>query len=207
MKLPARNIGWFSTVLYILSTGTFVANVSWQDQNLPQLFQQALVSVSDPSSSNLAAFDPSNHPETHAAPLIAILRNGLAFPYLPAIVNACFIYSALSCANTALFVGSRQLYGLTQSITFDRRSNLFRRSFAWLGRVDARTNAPWAAIVVTALASYWLPFIRLRTLGDEKQFALQDVSSMHRLSSPQYIELMDRRCKMHWSTLDQYRVS
>jgi len=181
LKLPARNIGWFSTILYVLATGTFVANTSWQDQNLPQLFQQALVTITQPPAADIAAFDPELYPQTHAAPLIALLRSGLGSRFLPGFLNVCFIYSALSCANTALFVASRQLYGLTQSITVEHRSNMFRRLLAWPGRVESRTKSPWIAIVVSVLFLYWLPFIKLRIVDKDEAIFLQDVRKLFEL--------------------------
>lgn len=174
MKLPARNIGWFSTVLYIVATGTFVANTSWQDQNLPQLFQQALVTITKPPPPDLAVFALPQDPQTHAAPLIALIRSGFGSKFLPGFLNGCFIYSALSCANTALFVASRQLYGLTQSISLEPNSRILVRLIAYLGGVEPRTQSPWRAVAVSAFLLYWLPFIRLRKLDKRTEFFLQD---------------------------------
>jgi amino acid transporter len=170
LRLPAANVGWFSTVLYTLATGAFVANISWQDQNLPQLFQQALTVITDPAAAtSFAAFQPPA-PETHAAPLIAMYRVGYRF--LPSFLNGCFIYSALSCANTALYVASRQLYGMTRTITVDYDSGVVRRGLAWMSSVHYKTKAPWPAIAISGLLLCWLPFIRYQS-GNE-QF-LQDV--------------------------------
>ena len=175
MKLPARNIGWFSTILYIVATGTFVANTSWQDQNLPQLFQQALVTITKPPPPDLAVFALPQDPQTHAAPLIALVRSGFGSKFLPGFLNGCFIYSALSCANTALFVASRQLYGLTQSISLEPNSPILVRLIAYPGGVEPRTQSPWRAVAVSAFLLYWLPFIRLRKFDERKEFFLQDV--------------------------------
>jgi yeast amino acid transporter len=170
LRLPAANVGWVSTVLYTLATGCFVANISWQDQNLPQLFQQALTVITDPAAaSTLTKFQPPA-PETHAAPLIALYRVGYRF--LPSFLNGCFIYSGLSCANTALYVASRQLYGMTRTITVDYDSSVIRRGLAWMSSVHYKTKAPWPAIAISGLLLCWLPFIRYRT-GNDKY--LQDV--------------------------------
>lgn len=139
--------------MYALATGSFVANVSWQDPQLPKLFQQALTTITDPT----IQFEPIR-PNVHAAPLIALLR--LNFRFLPGFLNACFIYSALSCANTALYVASRQLYGLTRSISVDRNDNWLRRFCAWIGSVDHRTKSPWIALFISVLLTCWVPFIR-----------------------------------------------
>ena len=157
LKQPARNIAWLTTVLYCISTGVIVANVSWQDQNLPELFQQALTTIST-GNKDLMAFS-DEEPHTSAAPLIALRRLGLRF--LPSFLNGCFIYSALSCANTALYVASRQLYGLTRSITVTSEANMLRRLLAWMSGVEHRTRSPWPALLVSVVTLYWLPFIRL----------------------------------------------
>lgn len=168
LRLPAANVGWFSTVLYTFATGAFAANLSWKDQNLPKLFQQALTMITDPSDPSIAVFERP-WPETHAAPLIAMYRVGYRF--LPGFLNACFIYSAVSCANTALYVASRQLYGLTRTVSVDYDSGILRRSLAWMSSVHHRTRAPWPAIAISGLALSWLPFIRVRS--DDK--FIQDV--------------------------------
>ena len=178
LKLPARNIGWFMTVLYAIATGSFVANVSWQDQNLPRLFNQALVMVRNPDLEIILPNGPST--STGAAPLIALYRAG--FRFLPSFLNGCFIYSAFSCANTALYVASRQLHGLTRSISVDANSNVLRKFLAWTSGVDHRTRSPWPALVISALALCWLPFIRLHHSNDlfleDVQAALMNIGSV-----------------------------
>lgn len=156
--------------MYTIATGSFVANLSWQDQNLPELFQQALTIITDPiAKSEFAQFEAP--PVIRAAPLIALYRTG--FRFLPGFLNGCFIYSALSCANTALYVASRQLYGMTRTITVDRDSSIIRSGLAWLSTLNHKTKTPWPAIAVSALVFCWLPFIRIRS-NDE---FLQDVST------------------------------
>lgn len=171
LRLPAANVGWFSTVLYTLATGSFVANVSWQDQNLPKLFQQALTIITDADAATKFQEFFAPEPETHASPLIALLRTG--FVFLPSFLNGCFMYSALSCANTALYVASRQLYGMTRTITVDSDSGFIRRGFHWMSSVHYRTKAPWPAIAISGLLLCWLPFLRIH--DDDDEF-LKDVS-------------------------------
>ena len=169
LRLPASNVGWFSLVLYALSTGSFVANVDWQDQQLPKLFNQALVMITDPSS-DIAKFEP-DWPATHAVPLIALYRNG--WRTWPSILNGCLIYSALSCANTALYVASRQLYGLTRSIEVNSKSSVFAKTLASISRVHPKWHTPWSAILISVIILVWLPFVKLKS-GNDK--FLNDVS-------------------------------
>lgn len=170
--MPAANIGWFSTVLYTFATGSFVANVSWQDQNLPQLFQQALTIITNADQAvEFAAFEAPV--VVRAAPLIALYRAG--FRFLPSFLNGCFIYSALSCANTALYVASRQLYGMTRTVTIDSDSGIMRSTLVSLSTLNYRTKTPWPAIAISGLVFCWLPFIRIRS-NDE---FLQDGSQIY----------------------------
>lgn len=176
LRLPAANIGWFSTVLYTLATGSFVANISWQDHNLPKLFQQALTHITDPAARiELAPFALSE-PQTSAAPLIALYRVGYRF--LPSFLNGCFIYSAMSCANTALYVASRQLYGMTRTVTIGNNSGVIRRGLHWMSSVHYKARSPWPAIAISGLLLCWLPFIKIH--GGNEKF-LGDVSQRFRL--------------------------
>ncbi|KIX01308.1 uncharacterized protein Z518_09033 [Rhinocladiella mackenziei CBS 650.93] len=158
LKLPARNIAWFTVVLYCLTTGLIVSNISWKDQNLPGLFGQALTTLTDAEERNkyMAAFPEL---KTNAAPIIVTIQYG--FKFLPGFLNGCLIYSALSCANTALYVAARQLYGMTRSITVTGQSGPLRRFLAWTSGVEFRTRSPWPALIISVVVLYWLPFIRL----------------------------------------------
>lgn len=171
LKFPARNIAWFTVVLYCLTTGLIVSNIPWQNRNLPRLFGQALTTITHgPSDQDFYEPDPNANPKSSAAPIIALRRAG--FKVLPSFLNACLIYSALSCANTALYVASRQLYGLTRSITVTGQSGPLRKFLAWTSGVEFRTKSPWPALIVSVGILYWLPFIRLH----EDTVFLQTVS-------------------------------
>jgi yeast amino acid transporter len=159
LRFPAATVGWFSTVLYALATGSFAANVFWKDPSLPMLFQQALAVITNPEKK--AIYDElfKTQPVMTASPLIALYRVGYRF--LPSFLNGCFMYSALSCANTALYVASRQLYGMTRTITVDRDSGPIRRGLYWMSTVHPNTVAPWPAIAISGLLLCWLPFIKV----------------------------------------------
>lgn len=163
MKFPARNIAWITTAIYILITLSFVLNVKWTDRSLPELYNQDLVSV---VSRNLAPHPPPSPSNgtldvlwTNSAPIIATIHAGI--PFLPGFLTVCFIYSALSAANTALYVASRALFGLTRNISTERDSGLVVRALATLGTVESRTKSPWWAVIISMLLFFWLPFLHL----------------------------------------------
>jgi len=171
LRWPARIVGPGSTILYALATGSFVANVSWKDQNLPELFQQALTVVTNPEAAERFAKFQYPAPDTSVAPVIALYRVGYRF--LPSFINGCLIYSALSCANTALFVASRQLWGMARTVTADSQSNVFRQVARWLRGVHYSAKTPLPAILISGLWLSWLPLIRIH---DGNSRYLKDVS-------------------------------
>lgn len=96
---------------------------------------------------------------THSAPIIALIRTQVNV--LPGIVTACFIYSALSAANTALYVASRALFGLTRGIRTEPGSGLIIRAIAKMATVESRTESPWWALLFSGLILFWLPFVHI----------------------------------------------
>jgi yeast amino acid transporter len=153
LKLPARNIAWFTVVLYCISTGLIVSNISWKNQNLPTLFGQALTLVIRGGPNNDEYWLPAlaEARQIHAAPILVLYRAG--FKFLPAFLNGCLIYSALSCANTALYVAARQLYGMTRSITVTAHSGPLRNE--WCRIPDAislaRLDCQCGGLVLAAI--------------------------------------------------------
>ena len=163
LKFPAKNITWVVTAIYIITTVVFVVNVEWTNPNLPEYFNQGLVSLSN----RLGTTKPTNAPGTtgesrsDSAPVIATTGAGLRF--LSEFLTACFIYSSLSTANTGLFVASRALFGLTRGIRTERDSGWFIRAIARLSSVESRTRSPWWALLLSVLVLCWLPFQRINS--------------------------------------------
>ncbi len=170
LKGPAKHIAYIIVAIYLFSIGGFVANVEWFNQNLPKFFKQNLVSLDDPQvlKQNPHQWaDYSNH-STSVAPVIALLQVGSSV--LPDIINGVLIYSGLSAANTALYVASRTLYGLTRDLS-STDGNPIIRLFANLNTVSPTTRIPVWSLILSCLAfSSWLPFIAI------KNYTTNDVS-------------------------------
>jgi len=153
LRFTAKNIALLMTVIYLLTTLVFVFNVSWTDQALPNFYSQELVSI--------PASERSGTLRSNALPLIALLR--AKFDFLPSFLNGCFIYSALSAANTGLYVASRALFGLTRTITVDASSGKLRRGLKRLSAIESRTKSPWPALAGSVVILFWLPFVHLNS--------------------------------------------
>ncbi|GKU19105.1 unnamed protein product [Fusarium langsethiae] len=70
--------------------------------------------------------------------------------------NAFIVFTALTCANTNLYVASRTLFGVTRNI---RSADAMPRALAWFG-VTNNNGVPIRAMTFTALAFCWVPFLQ-----------------------------------------------
>ncbi|KAF4338228.1 amino acid transporter [Fusarium beomiforme] len=72
------------------------------------------------------------------------------------VFNAFILFTALTCANTNLYVSSRTLFGITRNI---RSKESMPAALAWFG-VTNRDRVPLRAMGITALAFSWVPFLQ-----------------------------------------------
>jgi len=169
LKGPAKHIAYIIVAIYLISIGGFVANIEWFNQNLPQFFGQALVSLDDPNLGHVPRKWPDSSRST-AAPVIAVLQAGISA--LPGVLTGFLVYSGLSAANTALYVASRTLYGLTRDLS-QRDDSRIVRFFAKLNTVTPTTHIPvWALVVSWVIFSSWLPFVHLHSGYTQQEVCL-----------------------------------
>jgi amino acid transporter len=187
MQLPAKHIAYVVFFIYMISVGGFAANIEWFNQNLPQFEGQSLVNITDPNA-NLGHVPRSDGilPQlygTTAAPIIAVAEAGLNV--LPGVLIGFLVYSGVSCANTALYVASRTLYGLTRNLRYNSDS-VFERFFANLNFVSGTTRVPSWAIGTSALVfASWLPFVTLKSsLSQQEVCNLDSGAEMRSLTIP-----------------------
>ncbi|KAI1092772.1 amino acid permease/ SLC12A domain-containing protein [Rostrohypoxylon terebratum] len=74
--------------------------------------------------------------------------------------NAFLIFTALSCANTNLFIASRMLFGLVNQVEGGPDEHWYLNVLAWLGRTNSY-RVPIRAVAVSAISFMWLPFLQL----------------------------------------------
>ena len=149
-----------------------MVNVDWTNPNLPEYFNQGLVSLSNSLDPSTSANAPgvTKGLRSDSTPVIAAIVAGLGS--LPGFLTACFIYSALSTANTGLFVASRGLFGLTRDIRTERDSGWFIRAIARLSTVESRTRSPWWALCLSVLVLCWLPFQRMNSSCSKQEVCI-----------------------------------
>jgi amino acid transporter len=154
LRLPSQTISYTVTFLYSIVTIGEALNVDWLNKNLPVIYgsyHQQPPPITDPPSSSL--------------PIVSTWQSG--HRRLAGAINGFLIFSVLSASNTALYVASRTLYGMTREIP---KTNIVGRSLRKLGLVVHKTRVPAAALVMSAIAFIWLPFVQLI-----EGFAVQDV--------------------------------
>lgn len=149
LKWPAMSIGWVTASIYFLSALSFYLNVSWTDPLLPSVSTRI-------THGSLTIAPSTNTTQPSAIAVIAVINAGKDF--LPGFLNACFVMAVLSASNTALFVASRTLFGLTRLVDPNDRY------WWWLSKFSTTTHnrkIPAAALMVSAGIFCWVPFLHL----------------------------------------------
>lgn len=154
LKTPSRYVAYLITLLYLLSALGEAHSVSWKNPSLPDL---------RPRSSD----EKARLPESHAVIVLAAQEQGET--KWAAFFTGCMIFFCLSAANTALYISSRTLYGLTRSIGL-RDGRWYLRWLSILGTTTPVSRVPGWALLVSAVAFCWLPFLHLH-----QGFSSQDV--------------------------------
>ncbi|PHH80287.1 hypothetical protein CDD80_2128 [Ophiocordyceps camponoti-rufipedis] len=159
LKVSAVYISIFATVAYTLASLLASLNVNYTNCKLPRL-----------SWTNNTICDPS----INASSVFSIIADDSTHPQKVAfgkVITVIIIFSALTCANTNLYVASRALFGLTTSLNPDAESALYIRILAKFGQTSTNStsrngkspfqNVPRRAMIFSAVAFMWVPFLRL----------------------------------------------
>ena len=158
LKLPSKRMVPFVMFLYTLSVLGFSLNVPWNNGYLPAYYsawtpskeaQKFTCHNRDPQGLNRrqAVADLSNT-DGHVLPTIAIDLaniNGLS-----GFVNACLLYSALSTANSSLFMASRILHSFTAT-------HGETKFLSYFNRLNDQGSPVWA--VCASLFFCFVPFL------------------------------------------------
>lgn len=147
LRGASRTLSYFIIAIYLFCAISEFLNVEWNDTALPKIYggiNKASINKGQPVHNSRAII------------VIAALRAG--HTRTAGLLNGCMIFSALSAANTALYISSRTLYGMTRKISPWRWLRILR----FLGSVWPKTGVPMWALFVSFLAFYWLPFLQLR---------------------------------------------
>lgn len=145
---PSRYIAYVIFLFYFLCTIGGALTVPWTAPYLPPIFGVA-------GSSSAGLDSPPRSANWVVNVTLAAGYNDFA-----GFLNGCFIFSVLSTSNTALYIASRTLYGLTREIP---DSNILGRILNRLSLVVRQTGVPAAALLFTSVFFFWLPFLQLKS--------------------------------------------
>jgi amino acid transporter len=102
------------------------------------------------------------------------IAQGARIPHLADAFNVFLVFTALTCANTNLYVASRSLFGLTSRLDGggrgsggSRLTHALMDALAWLGRTNSH-RVPLRAMIVSAFAFIWVPFLQLKHGGSNE---------------------------------------
>ena len=144
LRVASQTVSYFVIAIYFFcGIGEFL-NVRWSDGALPDIYGDASNATSQKAVHNSSA-------------IIVIAAYEIGHKPAAGFLNGCLIFSALSCSNTALYMASRTLYGMTRIINPSRSLQVLKS----LGSVWPKNGVPMWALFVSFLAFYWLPFAQL----------------------------------------------
>lgn len=147
IRLSSQCIAYVTLALYLFcAIGEFI-NVEWTNPALPAKYV-------NPHSQGTTHAERDTKISSSAIIVVAAFQAGRK--RLAGLLNGCMMFSALSAANSSLYIASRVLYGMTRDI--NPRSRLAR--FKSLSRVWNKTGVPVRALWVSFGSFVWLPFLR-----------------------------------------------
>ncbi|KAF1963310.1 hypothetical protein CC80DRAFT_587744 [Byssothecium circinans] len=149
LRLPSQIIAYVTTGLYFLCMLGQCLNVSWVSDHLPLIYGGIGNSVTDTKD--------LKNPSSSRLTILALWDWGKKS--LAGFLNAAMIFSVLSASNTSLYIASRTLYGIALDVPTTSRIGRLLHSFSV---VVPQTGVPARALVFSALAFFWLPFINLK---------------------------------------------
>lgn len=149
IRIPSQVIAYVVLALYLFGAIGEFLNVEWTDLNLPLRY----------INPNIDSEDAGEHSaRIGAGAIIVVAAFETGHKKMAGLLNGCIIFSALSTANSSLYIASRVLYGMTRSILPRSPWAIFRG----LGSVWNKTGVPIRALWASFLFFIWLPFLRLK---------------------------------------------
>lgn len=141
LRVPSKWIAYIVFVLYLLVTIGELLNVSWLNNDLPPVY---------------GGISMHQLPKPRTRTIILLTALQARCPNIAGLFNGALLYSAISAANTNLYISSRTLYGMT------RRPGPHFRWLSALGSVWHKNGVPMVALLISALFFMWLPIVAVR---------------------------------------------
>ena len=147
VKFSAIWIPFFAAVLYVLAGTLVTLNIRWDDPRLPRMSWMQETDGNPGVGSTSSAF--------------VLVAEYSGVPGLASTMNLFLMFTALTCANTNLYVASRTLFALTRNIESGPNTPWYDRILAYFGRTNNK-KVPLAAILASCIFA-WIPFLYLAT--------------------------------------------
>jgi amino acid transporter len=144
VKFSAVYISFLAGVMYVLAGVLVTLNIPWNDPRLPRM--SWVTGPSEVSSGSTAS-------------AFVLVAEASKVPGLAGTVNFFLMFTALTCANTNLYVASRSLFSLTRSLDGGPRQPWYVRLLAYFGKTNAR-KVPLRALIASCIFA-WIPFLYL----------------------------------------------
>ncbi|KAH3913113.1 hypothetical protein HBI56_087620 [Parastagonospora nodorum] len=148
VKFSAVYISFLAGIMYVVAGVLVTLNINWEDPKLPRM------SWVRPKSSD-------GGPETigTTSSAFVLVAEASRIPGLAGTLNVFLMFTALSCANTNLYVASRTLFSLTRGLDGGRGRPWYTRILAYFGKTNNR-KVPLRALVASCIFA-WIPFLYL----------------------------------------------
>ena len=149
---------WVSVIvgsIYVLGGLLVTFNLDWDDPQLPRLSWLLSSGTSDIVSGSESATNKSN-----SAFVIAASNSNISGSQsLSNFVTVCLLVTALTAANTTLYMASRTLFSLTKEIESNSNSPRIIKFLAYFGKTNHR-RVPLRALCASGFF-IWVPFLYL----------------------------------------------
>lgn len=140
----------FTAVLYILSSLLTTFAISYDSCALPRLGW-----ITYPPS-------PSGCESGNTSSAFVSIARSSGIQGLSNSFNVFLVVTALTCANTNLYVASRTLFGLTRELEGGpEQTNWVEWGLAYLNQTSTKYKVPYRAVIFSAIAFGWIPFLQL----------------------------------------------
>ncbi|KAF9872800.1 amino acid permease [Colletotrichum karsti] len=155
VKFSAIFISVLVAVAYTLSGMLVSLNIEPNDCALPHLSW-----VKNTTSCEWMVPEHRNTHRNSTSSAFVVIAGRSSARVLDHVFNFFLVFTALTCANTNLYVASRSLFGLTSRLDGGAGQPWVLRTLAWFGRTNSR-KVPLRAMVFSALAFWWVPFLQI----------------------------------------------
>ena len=143
LRSPSRIIAYLIFYVYFAYTLSETLNIDWINEQLGAAFQTPA---------------PAGAKDIKTGPVLFLAANQVGSYAMGYFFIGCLIFAALSGSNTALYVASRAMYGMTRTWR-DERTWLGRRA-KWLSR-ETKKGVPLWSVIVSGVCFWWIPLSQL----------------------------------------------